>query len=74
MVEDRKGHDRRYSLSIDKIRRELGYEPQVRFEEGIAATIDWYKNNRAWWEPLKAKAALESASGEAGAGAGSATR
>ena len=59
-VEDRKGHDKRYSLAIDKIRAELGYEPQVPFEEGLAQTIDWYKNNRSWWEPLKAKAALES--------------
>jgi dTDP-glucose 4,6-dehydratase len=58
LVTDRKGHDRRYSLSIDKIRAELGYEPQVSFEEGLNATIDWYKNNRAWWEPLRAKAAL----------------
>ncbi|NUR26103.1 MAG: dTDP-glucose 4,6-dehydratase [Catenulispora sp.] len=65
MVEDRKGHDRRYSLSIEKIRRELGYEPQVRFEDGMARTIDWYKNNRAWWEPLKGKAALEAAGAEA---------
>jgi dTDP-glucose 4,6-dehydratase len=38
----------------------------VRFAEGIAQTIDWYKNNRSWWEPLKAKAALENASGAAG--------
>ncbi len=59
MVEDRKGHDKRYSLSIDKIRAELGYEPQVTFEEGLARTIDWYKNNRQWWEPLKAKAELK---------------
>ena len=58
LVNDRKGHDRRYSLSIDKIRAELGYEPQVSFEQGLNATIDWYKNNRAWWEPLRAKAAL----------------
>ncbi|BAJ28987.1 MULTISPECIES: dTDP-glucose 4,6-dehydratase [Kitasatospora] len=58
-VEDRKGHDLRYSLDISKIRTELGYEPQVRFEDGLAATIAWYRDNRAWWEPLKAKAALE---------------
>jgi dTDP-glucose 4,6-dehydratase len=60
LVEDRKGHDKRYSLSIEKIRAELGYEPQVSFEDGLTETIDWYKNNRSWWEPLKAKAALES--------------
>jgi dTDP-glucose 4,6-dehydratase len=59
-VEDRKGHDKRYSLAIDKIRAELGYEPQVSFEEGLAQTIDWYKNNRSWWEPLKAQASLGS--------------
>ena len=59
-VEDRKGHDLRYSLDITKIGDELGYEPQVRFEDGLAATIAWYRDNRAWWEPLKQKAALES--------------
>ncbi|GAA0956032.1 dTDP-glucose 4,6-dehydratase [Virgisporangium aurantiacum] len=53
-VEDRKGHDRRYSLSIEKIRSELGYEPAVPFERGIAETVAWYRDNRAWWEPLKA--------------------
>lgn len=57
-VEDRKGHDLRYSIDIGKIGSELGYAPQVTFEEGIAATVDWYRENRAWWEPLKAKAAL----------------
>ncbi|KJS55953.1 dTDP-glucose 4,6-dehydratase [Streptomyces rubellomurinus] len=57
-VADRKGHDLRYSLDITKIGEELGYAPQVRFEDGLAATIAWYRENRAWWEPLKAKAAL----------------
>lgn len=55
-VEDRKGHDRRYSVSIDKIRNELGYEPEVKFEDGLSETVDWYKNHRGWWEPHKAKA------------------
>jgi dTDP-glucose 4,6-dehydratase len=59
-VEDRKGHDRRYSLSHDKIRDELGYTPQVTFEQGITDTVAWYQDNRAWWEPLKARAALNS--------------
>jgi dTDP-glucose 4,6-dehydratase len=59
-VEDRKGHDRRYSLSHDKIANELGYAPQVTFEQGIAETVAWYQGNRAWWEPLKARAALGS--------------
>ena len=53
-VEDRKGHDRRYSLSIEKIQNELGYTPAVPFERGIAETVAWYRDNRDWWEPLKA--------------------
>jgi dTDP-glucose 4,6-dehydratase len=57
-VEDRKGHDRRYSLSIEKIENELGYTPAVTFEQGIGETVAWYKENRSWWEPLKARAAL----------------
>ncbi|MER5415132.1 dTDP-glucose 4,6-dehydratase [Streptomyces virginiae] len=58
-VEDRKGHDLRYSIDISKIGAELGYAPQVTFEDGIKATVDWYRENRAWWEPLKMKAALQ---------------
>lgn len=54
-VTDRKGHDRRYSLDITKIRGELGYEPRVLFEDGLAATVEWYRANRSWWEPLKAR-------------------
>jgi dTDP-glucose 4,6-dehydratase len=57
-VPDRKGHDRRYSLDITKISEELGYAPRVSFDEGLARTVQWYRENRAWWEPLKAKAAL----------------
>lgn len=57
-VEDRKGHDQRYSVDITKISRELGYEPLVDFAEGLASTIEWYRNNREWWEPLKARATL----------------
>jgi dTDP-glucose 4,6-dehydratase len=53
-VTDRKGHDRRYSVDWSKIRDELGYRPQMSFEEGLAATVEWYKQNREWWEPLKA--------------------
>jgi dTDP-glucose 4,6-dehydratase len=52
-VTDRPGHDRRYSLASDKIRSELGWEPEVRFDEGIARTVDWYRDNRAWWEPIR---------------------
>jgi dTDP-glucose 4,6-dehydratase len=52
-VEDRKGHDLRYSVDWAKIKRELGYEPQVKFEDGLRETIVWYRNNEAWWKPLK---------------------
>jgi dTDP-glucose 4,6-dehydratase len=52
-VEDRIGHDQRYSVDFSKINRELGYSPQVEFEEGLKKTIDWYKFNNSWWLPLK---------------------
>jgi dTDP-glucose 4,6-dehydratase len=52
-VEDRKGHDLRYSVDWTKINRELGYEPKVTFELGLEQTVNWYKNNEAWWKPLK---------------------
>jgi dTDP-glucose 4,6-dehydratase len=52
-VQDRLGHDLRYSVSIEKISAELGYEPMVRFEDGILETIEWYKANEKWWRPLK---------------------
>jgi dTDP-glucose 4,6-dehydratase len=58
LVEDRKGHDRRYSLSIAKISAELGYTPSVDLDDGLAETVAWYRDNRAWWEPLKQRAAL----------------
>jgi dTDP-glucose 4,6-dehydratase len=51
-VEDRKGHDRRYSVDISKITAELGYVPQVDLDSGLAATVAWYRENRAWWQPL----------------------
>jgi dTDP-glucose 4,6-dehydratase len=57
-VPDRKGHDRRYSLDITKITEELGYAPAVAFDRGLADTVAWYRDNRAWWEPLTARAAL----------------
>jgi dTDP-glucose 4,6-dehydratase len=52
-VEDRKGHDLRYSVDWTKISRELNYKPQVKFEEGLRETIQWYRDNEAWWKPLK---------------------
>lgn len=56
-VPDRKGHDRRYSVDDSKLRA-LGYAPTHVFDEGLAETVQWYRDNEAWWRPLKAKAAL----------------
>ena len=52
-VTDRPGHDRRYSLSSAKLRQELGWEAQVRFAEGLARTVDWYRDNEDWWAPIR---------------------
>lgn len=57
-VQDRLGHDLRYSVDISKIRSELGYQPLVPFEQGLTDVVQWYRDNRAWWEPLKKRAAL----------------
>ena len=51
-VEDRLGHDRRYSVDWGKIHRELGYSPQVDFATGLADTVQWYRDNESWWRPL----------------------
>ncbi|MEU3168898.1 dTDP-glucose 4,6-dehydratase [Streptosporangium sp. NPDC006930] len=56
-VQDRKGHDRRYSLSDAKLRR-LGYEPRVAFEDGLIETVRWYEAHRDLWEPLKQSRAV----------------
>jgi dTDP-glucose 4,6-dehydratase len=55
-VRDRPGHDRRYSLGSDKIKEELGWEAQVRFADGLARTVDWYRDNEEWWEPIRSGA------------------
>lgn len=55
-VSDRKAHDRRYSVDITKIAG-LGYAPLVDFEAGLASTLAWYRDNRSWWEPLRAAVA-----------------
>ncbi|MET0134576.1 MAG: dTDP-glucose 4,6-dehydratase [Kibdelosporangium sp.] len=57
-VADRKGHDRRYSVDIGKISTELGYAPKMPFDQGLLSTVEWYRDNRSWWEPLKKRAAL----------------
>jgi dTDP-glucose 4,6-dehydratase len=51
-VTDRLGHDRRYSLSSDKV-RELGWEAQVDFKEGLRRTVSWYRENEGWWGPIR---------------------
>jgi dTDP-glucose 4,6-dehydratase len=56
IVPDRPGHDRRYVLDWTKIRTELGWEPQIGWDDGIAETIDWYAAHRSWWEPLRDRA------------------
>ena len=53
-VRDRPGHDRRYAIDASKLRRELGWEPKhADFAKGLAATIEWYRRNEAWWRPVK---------------------
>ncbi|MGA9946240.1 MAG: GDP-mannose 4,6-dehydratase, partial [Candidatus Cybelea sp.] len=51
-VADRPGHDRRYAVNSAKLHA-LGWSPRIAFEDGIAQTIDWYRNNESWWRPLK---------------------
>jgi len=51
-VQDRQGHDRRYSLDTTKLRA-LGWRPRADFEQGLAATVDWYRHNEWWWRPIK---------------------
>jgi dTDP-glucose 4,6-dehydratase len=58
IVPDRPGHDRRYVLDWTKIHTELGWEPQIDFEQGLAETIEWYVEHRDWWEPLRERAPI----------------
>jgi dTDP-glucose 4,6-dehydratase len=56
IIPDRPGHDRRYILDWTKIRRELGWEPRIPFDRGLAETVAWYAGHRDWWEPLRERA------------------
>jgi dTDP-glucose 4,6-dehydratase len=56
IVPDRPGHDRRYVLDFTKIQRELGWQPEVDFDDGLADTVEWYARHRSWWEPLRDRA------------------
>ncbi|MEK7203448.1 MAG: dTDP-glucose 4,6-dehydratase [Patescibacteria group bacterium] len=58
-VADRKGHDLRYAIDFAKAKNELGWEPVMDFDKGLKKTIDWYKNNKDWWQSLKSKSYLE---------------
>jgi dTDP-glucose 4,6-dehydratase len=59
IVPDRPGHDRRYLLDSSKLRRELGWSPEVEFEAGLGETVEWYRARRDWWEPLKQRAPVQ---------------
>jgi dTDP-glucose 4,6-dehydratase len=67
IVPDRPGHDRRYVLDWTKIHTELGWEPRIGWDEGIAETIDWYAAHRSWWEPLRDRAPVAEGSAWASA-------
>jgi dTDP-glucose 4,6-dehydratase len=59
IVPDRPGHDRRYLLDSGKLRRELGWEPEIGFTDGLQETVEWYRDRRDWWEPLKQRALVQ---------------
>jgi dTDP-glucose 4,6-dehydratase len=59
IVPDRPGHDRRYLLDASKIERELGWRPEIGFEDGLRETVEWYAANRVWWEPLRERLQVE---------------
>jgi dTDP-glucose 4,6-dehydratase len=59
IVPDRPGHDRRYLLDSSRIGRDLGWQPEIGFEDGLRETVEWYAANRAWWEPLRERLQVE---------------
>jgi len=59
VVPDRPGHDRRYLLDSSKLRLELGWKPEIGFEDGLRETVEWYAANRGWWEPLRERLQVE---------------
>jgi dTDP-glucose 4,6-dehydratase len=61
IVPDRPGHDRRYLLDSSKLRRELGWQPRISFDGGLAETVRWYADHRDWWEAMKDRAPVEEA-------------
>jgi dTDP-glucose 4,6-dehydratase len=59
IVPDRPGHDRRYLLDSSKLRRELGWQPSIEFDQGMRETVEWYASSRGWWETLKDRAPVQ---------------
>jgi dTDP-glucose 4,6-dehydratase len=59
IVPDRPGHDRRYLLDSSKLRRDLGWVPEIEWDDGLRETVEWYAESRGWWEPLKERAPVE---------------
>jgi dTDP-glucose 4,6-dehydratase len=59
IVPDRPGHDRRYLLDSSKLRLDLGWVPEIDWDEGLRETVEWYAENREWWKPLKDRAPVE---------------
>jgi dTDP-glucose 4,6-dehydratase len=59
IVPDRPGHDRRYLLDSSKLRRDLGWVPEIDWDDGLRETVEWYAESRGWWEPLKERAPVE---------------
>jgi dTDP-glucose 4,6-dehydratase len=66
IVPDRPGHDRRYLLDCTKIKKELGWEPTIGFDEGLSETVGWYAANRPWWQPLLGRAPVAETAWEPG--------
>ncbi|MCK4553971.1 dTDP-glucose 4,6-dehydratase [Candidatus Parcubacteria bacterium] len=58
-VKDRPGHDFRYAMDYSKAKKDLGWQPQIDFNQGLGKTVDWYKNNKAWWKKIKSGEYLE---------------
>jgi dTDP-glucose 4,6-dehydratase len=65
-VTDRPGHDARYAIDPSRIRAELGWRPSVTVEQGLAKTVDWYLENRDWWQALQSRAGVGQRLGAAG--------
>jgi len=62
-VDDRPGHDLRYAIDAAKIERTLSFSPSLGFDEGLAATVQWYLDNQDWWRPLRARAQIAAVAG-----------